>query len=347
MRKKKILFICGSHNQTTMMHQISQELSEYDNYFTPFYGDGLIKYLAESGFLDFSILGGQFKQNTVKYLKDNNLNIDYAGQIYNYDLVFTCTDLIVQRNIKNKKVILVQEGMTDAENILYNIVKLLRLPCYLAGTAATGQSGAYEYFCVASKGYKDFFVEKGLDKEKLVVTGIPNFDNCREYLINDFPYKNYILVATSDTRETFKYENRKKFIEKCLNIASGRQIIFKLHPNEMVERATKEINKYAPGSIVLSKGNTNHMIANCDVLITRFSSVVYVGLALGKEVYSDFDINMLKKLVPQQNGGTSVKNIAAVANEILDKRELKIFQMPQKLFELKTRNIKNKILKTA
>lgn len=347
MNKKKILFICGSLNQTTMMHKISRELSEYKNYFTPFYGDGLIKYMAESGFLDFSILGGQFKQNTIKYLKDNNLNIDYAGQRYNYDLVFTCTDLIIQKNIKNKKIILVQEGMTDEENILFNIVRRLKLPRYIAGTVATGQSKAYEYFCVASEGYKKFFVEKGLDKEKIVVTGIPNFDNCGEYLNNDFPFRNYVLAATSDVRETFKYENRKKFIKNCLRIANGRQLIFKLHPNEKIGRAIREIKKFAPGSIVLSTGNTNHMIANCDVLITRFSSVVYVGLALGKEVYSDFDIEMLKRITPEQNNGASAKNIAAIASEILKRKELKVFHLPQKVIGFKIRNIKKKILKIA
>lgn len=87
-------------------------------------------------------------------------------------------------------------------------------------------------------------------------------------------------------------------------------MIFKLHPNEKVERATREINKYAPGALVFDSGNTNEMIANCDILITKYSTVVYVGLALGKEVFSAFNINMLKRLMPMQNAGNSHKNIA-------------------------------------
>ena len=59
------------------------------------------------------------------------------------------------------------------------------------------------------------------------------------------------------------------------------------------------------------------MIANCDVLITRYSSTVYVGLALGKEVYSDFDIAELRTLIPIQNGAAA-KNIAAVCRDILE-----------------------------
>jgi hypothetical protein len=93
-----------------------------------------------------------------------------------------------------------------------------------------------------------------------------------------------------------------------------------LHPNEEVKRATNEIHRYAPGKMVFSSGNTNHMIANSDILVTKYSSVVYVGLALGKKVYSDFDINMLKKMLPIQNGGKSAGNIAEVCMNILEKR---------------------------
>ena len=135
---------------------------------------------------------------------------------------------------------------------------------------------------------------------------------------NDFPHRNYVLVATSDVRETKGFDNRKKFIRRCLEIADRRPIIFKLHPNEKVERATREIEALAPHALVFADGNTNHMIANCDALITQYSSVVYVGLALGKEVHSYFDVERLKRLTPIQNGGTSDRNIAEVCRGLLE-----------------------------
>ena len=315
--KRKILYICGSLNQTTMMHQISKYLPGYDAYFSPYYADGFVGKLANTHLLDFSVLGGQFRERTIKYLKTNDLNIDFKGILHEYDLVFTCSDLITPRNILDKNVVLVQEGMTDPENFMYHLVRTLKLPRWLASTSTTGLSDAYDKFCVASEGYKDLFISKGVKAEKICVTGIPNFDNCKKYLDNDFPHKNYVLVATSDMRETYKYENRKKFIKRALKIANGRQLIFKLHPNELVERAKQEINLYAPGALVYSQGKTEEMIANCDILITRFSSVVYVGLALGKEVYSDFDLEMLQKLKPIQNDGTSAINIARVGEKLL------------------------------
>ena len=323
MKKKKILYICGSLNQTTQMHKISNELQEYDAYFTPYYSQGYwyIEFTSKFGLMDFSILGGQAKQNTLKYLKENNLKLDDEGKQNDYDLVFTCSDMLIPKNIRDKKIILVQEGMTDPENWGYQLAKKLNFPRWLGGTSTTGISNAYEIFCVASDGYKDLFIAKGADPEKIVVTGIPNFDNCAKFRENDFPYKGFVLVATSDMRETYKFENRRKFIEKAVSIASGKQIIFKLHPNENYERARKEINRYAPGSIVFQKENIDPMIANCDTLITRFSSVVYIGLALGKEVYSDFNLAELKNLLPLQNGGISASNIANIARKTLESTE--------------------------
>jgi hypothetical protein len=170
---------------------------------------------------------------------------------------------------------------------------------------------------VASEGYKKLFISKGIKEEKIEVTGIPNFDNCNKFNNNDFPYKNFVLVATSDTRETFKYENRKKFINKALKIANGRQLIFKLHPNEKIDRASREIKSFIPDALVYSMGNINQMIANCSTLVTKYSSVVYVGMALNKEVYSDFDMDYLRQLTPIQNQGTSAIKIAEIGLKLL------------------------------
>lgn len=318
MNGKKILFMCGSFNQTTMLHQISKQLPEYEHFFTAYYSDGLEKLFASLGLLDFSVLGGKFREHTESYFTKHNLNIDYGGEKNEYDLVVVCSDLIVPKNLRNKKMVMVQEGMTDPENVFFHIVKKFKgIPRYFGGTAATGLSDDYTFFCVASDGYKDVFIRKGVKREKLIVTGIPNFDHCIQYTNNDFPHKNFFLVCTSDSRETFKYENRKKFILDALKLSEGKQIIFKLHPNENVPRATREINKWAPRSIIYTSGNTNHMIANCDILITSYSTVVYVGLALGKKVYSAFELDDLKKQLPIQNGGSSAKNIAKVCESVI------------------------------
>ncbi|MGH9827404.1 MAG: hypothetical protein ACREDR_29600, partial [Blastocatellia bacterium] len=277
---KSVLLICGTLNQTTQMHQIANELPGYEHYFTPYYGDVVLGLATRLGLAEFTVMGEKLAHRCLEYLERHKLTIDHKGKSREHDLVITCSDLVVPKNIRDKNLVLVQEGMTDPETLMYHIVKRVRfLPRWLASTAATGISKHYDYFCVASHGYRDLFVSKGAQREKLVVTGIPNFDNCARFLNNDFPHRGYVLVCTSDARETFKIDRRKRFIQRAVAIAAGRQLIFKLHPNEKVARATAEVNKHAPGALVYSTGNTEEMIANCDVLITQYSSTTSVGLA--------------------------------------------------------------------
>ncbi len=306
-------------NQTTQMHQVAKELPEHDCWFTPYYCDGIQEKLRQMKLAEVTPAGFRHVARCMNYLNAHDLQVDYQGKKNDYDLVVTSSDLIIQKNIRDKKVVLVQEGMTDPEHLAYHIVKLFPfLPRYLASTSTTGLSDGYDYFCVASEGYRDLFIRKGVKPEKIRVTGIPNFDNCKKFYDNQFPHKHFVLVCTSDSRETYKYENRRKIIENALKVADGRLLIFKLHPNENFERATREINKYAPNALVYTSGSAEEMIANCDVLMTRFSSTVYVGLALGKEVYSEFPIEELRRLTPIQNNGTSAKNIANVCRELLE-----------------------------
>jgi hypothetical protein len=316
--KKSVLFIGGSMNQTTQMHQIAEELPECDSWFSPLFVDGFLEILRKAYLLEPTILGNKHIRRCLAYLREQNLQIDPRGIARRYDLIVLPSDLVVPKSIKGSRILLLQEGMTDPEGFRYRLIKKFPfLPRWLTSTAATGLSDVYDVFCVASEGYRDLFIRKGVKPAKIVVTGIPNFDNCKKYLANDFPYKNYVLVCTSDTRETWGYENRKRTILKAVRIANGRRLIFKLHPNERVERATREISRYAPGALVFPTGKTEEMIANCDVLITRFSSTVYVGLALGKEVYSEFEVAGLRRLTPLQNA-SSAKNIAAVCRELIN-----------------------------
>ena len=305
-------------NQTTQMHKISLELLEHEAYFTPFFDTGFLGLLNRFKLIEFTILGGVFKRTTLNYIQENKLNLDYRGKNDDYDLVITSQDITIPSTIKKFKTILVQEGMTDPPDWRYHVTRFLHLPRWCASTSMTGLSHQYDYFCVASEGFKDQFIERGINPNKIRVTGIPNFDNFNEMKELKFEHKNFVLVATSDIRETLKYENRKKLIRFALKIADGRKLIFKLHPNENVKKRVAEIKKYAPKALVYYDVSIDPLLANCDVFITKFSSTIFPALVLGKEVHCAIDNEKIKKLVPIQNNGTSAKNIAEVANELLE-----------------------------
>lgn len=317
-RRPRVLLVGGTINHTTQVHQIAAELPEFDHAYTWYYCDGVLDVLRRARALESTALGYKLRARCLAYLQANSLPIDLGGKTGDYDLIVTCSDLAMPANMRGRAVVLVQEGMTDPEDLIFQLVKRFRLPPWLTTTSsATGLSHAYDKFCVASDGYRDLFAGKGVARDKIVVTGIPNFDNCARFLRNDFPHRGYVLVCSSDIRETARYEDRPKFIREVLAIAAGRQVIWKLHPNENAKRARAEFAKLAPGALVFDRGNAEEMIANCDVLITQFSSTAYVGLALGKEVHSYFDVEELRRLCPVQNGSTSARRIANVCRELL------------------------------
>ncbi|EHQ30548.1 hypothetical protein [Mucilaginibacter paludis] len=320
--RKKILFTTGSPNQTIQMHQISRELPEYDCWFSHLFTDSPIinTALKHTTIINGSALGNNFKEKSECYLRSHNLQIDYRAEKHDYDLVVFCSDLIIPKRMTNTKTVWVQEGMVDKFNVKSKVVKALGLPLWLScDTSLNGSSNICDVYCTASPGYKNYFEESGTDAEKIIVTGMPNYDNLQQFTNNDFPYHGYVMVATTDMRETYRFENRPAFIKRAVAIANGRPMLFKLHPNEKFARAQAEIKKYAPANtMIFQAGNTNEMIANCEELITQYSTVVYTGIALGKKVHSYFNIDDLKRLAPIQNGGTSSRNIANVCRSFAE-----------------------------
>jgi hypothetical protein len=319
--KPKALFICGSVNQTRQMHQISQQLPELDPFFSIYYCDGLLERMRRVGLTDCSILGWPWRKQCMRYLRRHGLPTDHEGRRHqdDYQLVVTCSDVVVPGNVRDKPLVLVQEGITDPERFWFWARKLLPfVPRWTAGTAWTGASRLYDRFCVASEGYRDLFVRKGADASKIVVTGIPNFDDCARYRQNQFPRHDFVLCCTSDARETLKFDNRKRFILRAAAIAAqaSKPLVFKLHPNEDHERATAEIRRWAPGAEVHVRGSAEEMVANCAVLICQYSTLAFVGLALRKEVHSYFDLEELRRLLPMQGGGAAGR-IAEVCRSLM------------------------------
>src|SRR5579872_3222353 len=305
------------------MHRIATQLPDYDCFFSQIYTKHpVIKAAGRIGMLDHTILAGEFRRKADAYLEKHRLRNDYARSIYrnDYDLVVLCSDLIVTRELRQMKTVFVQEGMTDPVKRWGRLMHALGLPGYFAAnTAFNGCSNICDLYCAASEGYRDQFARNGTEADKIFVTGIPNYDNAVALLKNDFPHQGYVLAATSDVRESgLGRDDRPAFIRRCVRIAGARQLIFKLHPNEKKERAIAEIKQWAPSALIYTEGNTEQMIANCDELVTQYSTVVYIGIALGKKVHSYFDVEKLKRLAPIQNGGRSASAIASLCRRYLE-----------------------------
>jgi hypothetical protein len=310
------------------MHAVAREWPEAEAVFTPYYCEGVLERARRAGLAEFTVAGEKLVARSLAYLRGEGLAVDYRARRGPYDLVVSSSDLLVQRAARSAPLVVVQEGILDPEGSLYRLWRRFPfLPRWIAGTATSGLSLAYARFCVASEGYRDHFVARGVPKGRLAVTGIPNFDDCRRFLKNDFPHRGYVLVCSSDARETLKRDDRQAFLRRALELSAGRPLVFKLHPNENAERASAEIRALAPHALVFKDGSAEEMIANCDVLVTQYSSTVFVGLALGKECHSYWEIEELRRLLPLQHG-RAAQNIAEVCREVLAEGRAKEGALP-------------------
>jgi hypothetical protein len=183
------------------MHQISKHLEDYDCWFSQLFPDSaflkaIVKY---TPLADGTVLKGQFRAKSENYLQLHGLQVDYGGNKNKYDLVVYCTDMVIANKFKQTKTIWVQEGMIDKRTVLSGLVKALGLPPYFTGdTSLNGSTNLCDIYCAASEGYKNFFAKNGTNVKKLIITGIPNYDCHLQFLKNDFPFRNYVMVATSD-----------------------------------------------------------------------------------------------------------------------------------------------------
>src|SRR5262245_52694753 len=108
--RPRVLFICGSINQTTQMHQVAQQMVECDCAFSTYYDDGYANTLKRLRLTEMTPMGYKLSARAMDYLRRHQLSVDQGGRNGPYDLTVTCSDLCVPRNIRSAPVVLVQEG---------------------------------------------------------------------------------------------------------------------------------------------------------------------------------------------------------------------------------------------
>jgi hypothetical protein len=88
-RRQKLLFICGSLNQTTQMHEIARKLPEYEHAYTPYYVDGPLELARRARLIEFTVAGEKLRRRCLAYLERHRLPLDLHGRDGGYDLVLS------------------------------------------------------------------------------------------------------------------------------------------------------------------------------------------------------------------------------------------------------------------
>src|SRR5882724_6234285 len=107
--KKRVLFICGSANQTTQQQKIAREMPEVEAWFSPYLADGVAEFLLRAGVGEFTIGGNRWRKACLTRLREAGLPIDETGERHRYDLFVSCSDLFVPRVARGRPGVLVQE----------------------------------------------------------------------------------------------------------------------------------------------------------------------------------------------------------------------------------------------
>lgn len=176
-REKRILFICGSLSQTIQMQEIAKQLPHHDCRFTPYYGDEYESWLVQAAVADGTIDGQKARTLCLKYLNDQKLPVDMSGELEDYRLIVTSTDLTVQRSTPQVPVVLVQERFIVEHPSYFGLVNWQNvLRRWLSRTIRFNSDGRYDRLCVASEWYKEEYIRNGADPARIIVTGIPGVE---------------------------------------------------------------------------------------------------------------------------------------------------------------------------
>src|SRR5678816_1838420 len=169
-RVPRVLFVCGSPNQTGQMVQIARALPELEAWFTPYYSDWLPyeAILKLDGF-EPAIHGHKRRGICADELNRRGLRIDLGAERNDYDLWVCPNDAIIPVGLSRIPWVLVQEGIMEQPNWRTWVWRKTGLmPRGIATTAVFGLTKQYENFCVASEGYRTQFLAEGISADKLV-----------------------------------------------------------------------------------------------------------------------------------------------------------------------------------
>jgi hypothetical protein len=154
-----------------------------------------------------------------------------------------------------------------------------------------------DFFACWGKNEKTMLIKQGLKDEKIVVIGNPCFDLLWQKFVNvkrEIPRINNtykILVATqgvsSSVEWRFVITPTVRIIHEIikLSLPSQYQIIFRLHPNDLLDSSVCQMAEQA--GMRITKGlPLSKQLEECDVVVTMGSTVGFEALLAGKALVS-------------------------------------------------------------
>lgn len=170
--------------------------------------------------------------------------------------------------------------------------------------------GNAKYFAVMGDYYYDMFIKQGISKNKLVVTGHPEYDHLyklsqkakyskvKQSIIKDFGFdhKKPLWVLAREAVVYFKLiseQKDKQDLRTILEILSEYhpqvQLVLKMHPRDD-EQYYHFVRENFPHIVMIHDCDLYKLISACDLYISQISNTMMWAVALDKIVIS-YDFN--------------------------------------------------------
>jgi hypothetical protein len=235
------------------------------------------------------------------------LNIDFANyfsqkiheSIENIEL----SSKFLERTFSH---ILVWAYQLPFEKIILNLASQVNVPVSTIQDGVKGQLyhpslGETEKFLDYDSNFKNFFawgtlpqtyfLNAGVPKSKIVLSGSPLYDNHFKLKTNP-SLTNSILLATSglgvmlDSNTVSRMKQYQSYFEvicKTIPTLNQKKLAIKLHPfaDERIDipKIAKKIN---PNILIYKHENIVNLISNADLVISSYSTVILESMILGK-----------------------------------------------------------------
>lgn len=231
------------------------------------------------------------------------------------------------------KSLLVDEDRTELKNTMVQLSKYYGCVSYVNCHGDPFHRIAYvplsaDYILVWGQAQKDLFIEWGVKKERIIITGCSKYykyfnipyDKARQNIISDLrlslPWP-IILIATcpfKPGREIWRSHiawERLKMIFTVLSGFDNIQVVIKLHPGDDTQAQVSELAaKFRFRRIRIIRDYDSLLLARgTDILITYLSTFSLDGLAYQKPVLltDSWSIKRYEKLDTFYNGSTEAK----------------------------------------
>jgi len=248
-------------------------------------------------------------------------NLSYLFLLYFPEMIRYIEILNNMLSIERPKLLVVMNEITTLGNLAVHIAKQkgIKTLCIQHGAIGVGPDGAGSFVPVSvdkvavwGDSSRKTLINKGTQKEKIVVTGAPQFDNLKrlnteitESLAKDLCLdmsKKYILFTT----QNFPYmEETVRSVCKAVKSILGLQLVIKTHPAEYLTKHYKKIIKESGVKGILTKRYLHPLIKGCSIIITVSSTTGLEALIMRKPLIT---INLSGKhdLMPYAEKGAAI-----------------------------------------